>query len=107
MTPEARELFDRALAEHGAVEVARRLGYRNHTGVSLIAAGKYTASTEKFGAKVLAVFGVVTCPHLCADIPRTECAGHALRPVPTSSPQKLRHWLACQQCPHKPAKEVI
>lgn len=103
MTPEARALFDRALGEHGAVEVARRLGYRNHTIVSLIAAGKYQANTDRFGAKVLAAFGVVRCPHLGSEIPRADCAGHALRSVPTSSPEKLRHWVACQACPHKPA----
>ncbi|MDP3871271.1 MAG: hypothetical protein Q8Q80_01290 [Methyloversatilis sp.] len=102
MTPEARELFDRALAEHGPVEVARRCGYKNHTIVSLIASGKYEASTQRFGERVLIAFGVIRCPHLGIDIPRTDCAGHALRSVPTSSPEKLRLWVACQACPHKP-----
>ncbi|MFH1813421.1 MAG: LacI family transcriptional regulator [Pseudomonadota bacterium] len=102
MTPEARELFERALAEHGPVEVARRCGYKNHTIVSLISAGKYQASTDRFGEKVLTAFGVIRCPHLGIDIPRTDCAGHALRSVPTSSPEKLRLWVACQACPHKP-----
>ena len=102
MTPEARELFERALAEHGPVEVARRCGYKNHTIVSLIAAGKYEARTDRFGEKVLTAFGVIRCPHLGIDIPRTDCAGHALRSVPTSSPEKLRLWVACQACPHKP-----
>lgn len=106
MTPEARDLFDRALAEHGPVEVARRCGYKNHTIVSLIAAGKYQASTDRFGEKVLTAFGVISCPHLGADIPRADCTGYALRTVPTSSPEKLRHWLACQRCPHKPSKEA-
>lgn len=102
MTPEARELFERALAEHGPVEVARRCGYKNHTIVSLISSGKYQASTDRFGEKVLTAFGVIRCPHLGVDIPRTDCAGHALRSVPTSSPEKLRLWVACQACPHKP-----
>jgi hypothetical protein len=104
MTPEARELFERALATHGPVEVARRCGYKNHTIVSLIAAGKYQANTDRFGVKVLTAFGTVACPHLGCDIPRTDCAGHALRSVPTSSPEKLRLWVACQACPHRPEK---
>lgn len=105
MTPEARALFVAACAEHGPVIVAQRLGYKNHTIVSLVLAGKYPAGTDRIGKRVLEVFTRVACPHLGAQISGDDCRAYAQAPLPPLDPPGARHWRACQSCPLNPAPD--
>lgn len=57
---------------------------------------------KHIAAKVLAYFDVMQCPHLGREITPNDCRDYALRPCPTSSTREVRHWRACQTCPHKP-----
>ena len=40
----------------------------------------------------------ILCPHLGEVITKEACNTFRNRPMPTSSPQPLRHWCACQEC---------
>jgi hypothetical protein len=73
--------------------------------VSLAARGKYPAKTDKIEARVLDVFARLTCPHTGEDIGHAECRAMSTSAVPTSSPQAMRHWRACQSCQHKGEKQ--
>jgi hypothetical protein len=97
-----RVLFDRALEDAGPVEVARSLGYSNHTLVSLIRSGKKDAS-DKFQTRVLAAYNVVQCPHSGQEQPRALCATWLGKAAPTHNPASLSAWRDCQRCPHRPA----
>jgi hypothetical protein len=74
--------------------------------------GKYgsgEASTEKLALKVMHTFGQYACPHLSeqstdgqpVEITAEQCRGYAHRPAPTGSARDMRHWQACNTCPHK------
>lgn len=82
-------------------EVAAKLGYNNHTTISLVLSGKYPAKTDKVAANVLDTYARITCTYTCVEITHAECRELANSPVPTSSPQAMRHWRACQGCIHK------
>lgn len=82
-------------------EVAAKLDYNNHTTISLVLKGTYPAKTDKVAAKVLETFARLTCPHTSIEITHAECRKLATSAVPTSSPQAMRHWRACQSCPNK------
>jgi transcriptional regulator with XRE-family HTH domain len=99
MTPWT-ELLTNAVTATSKAEVARRLGVSRAT-VSLVANGKYPASTEPFATRVLSVYGVVECPHLGEEIAFSKCREYHTREAPTSSPYAMRHWRACQSCPHR------
>ncbi len=96
-----RRLFDCALSDLGAVRLSRRLGYRNHTLVSLIRSGKEAAS-PRFQARVIELFHVVECPQTNARQARSECERIANGPAPTQNPHSMWIWKTCQTCPHKP-----
>lgn len=76
----------------------------SRTAISLVLAGKYPAKTDKIAAKVLDMFARLTCPHTSVEITHAECRALSTSAVPTSSPQAMRHWRACQSCAHKGAK---
>lgn len=76
----------------------------SRTAISLVLSGKYPAKTDKIAAKVLDMFARLTCPHTGAEITHAECRALSTSAVPTSSPQAMRHWRACQSCAHKGAK---
>lgn len=82
-------------------EVARQIGYSRST-VSLVLSGKYDGGTDAIAAKVLETFtDHVTCPFLSADITVGSCNDYQSRPMPTSHPRDLDHWMACRDgCPH-------
>ncbi len=87
-------------------EIAREIGMKR-TSLSLLINGKYPAGldkvTAKYGPKVLMRYrDQVACPHLGRGIGAAECARHASAPMTMSSPAKLKHWRACQSCPHNP-----
>lgn len=87
-----------------AAEVGRKIGY-SRPAVSHIYHGRYGAKTDRIRDKVLEVFGAgIHCPHLDNSIKPDSCKDTREGPMPTSSPTKLRHWMACQICPHNPIK---
>jgi len=81
-------------------DVAEKVGY-GRSAISLALSGKYPGGTAKIAAKVIATFtDSVQCPHLGHDIIQAACADHQSRPMPTSDPAALRHWIACRNgCP--------
>lgn len=83
--------------------VADKLGVCRAS-VSLAARGKYPAKTDKIAAKVLDVYARITCTHTGVEIAHAECRTLSTSAVPTSSPQAMRHWRACQSCAHKGVK---
>ncbi|MEW5905134.1 MAG: helix-turn-helix transcriptional regulator [Pseudomonadota bacterium] len=83
--------------------VADKLGI-SRASVSLAARGKYPAKTDKLEAKVLDVYSRVTCPHTGNEITHVECRTTSTASTPTSSPQAMRQWRACQSCVHKGGK---
>lgn len=85
-------------------DIGRQIGY-SRSAVSLWLSGKY-ASPEKVAAAILARYERVICPFLGREIAPTECASFSCRPCPTSIAREARHWKACQDCEHKPTKEV-
>ncbi len=71
--------------------------------------GKGTASTARVADKVVHTFGRYACPHLTEEaggvsqeVTADQCRAHAHRSAP-STPRDMRHWQACNQCPHKAA----
>ncbi len=98
------ELLQQAVAEHkrGIAGVAEQIGV-SRTSLSLVLAGKYPARTDRIAAKVLDAYARIGCPHLGETITQAQCSGFATRTAPTNSPRDMRHWRACQGCPHKPA----
>ncbi|PTT21865.1 hypothetical protein DBR12_05455 [Acidovorax sp. HMWF029] len=71
--------------------------------------GKGTASTARVADKVVHTFGRYVCPHLTEEaggvsqeVTADQCRAHAHRSAP-STPRDMRHWQACNQCPHKAA----
>lgn len=82
-------------------EVARLMGY-SRTTISLVMSGKYDGGTTAIAAKVMETFtDLVACPYLNADINKGQCWDHQSRPMPSSDPNQLRHWMSCRsECPH-------
>ena len=105
LPPEHLALLVKALAEPGATRasVAERVGL-SRTAVSLLLDGKYPASTARVEQKIFAALGRVQCPHLAVEISSAECAIYHGVDAPTSSPLAMRHWRACQECPHNRSK---
>lgn len=97
-------LLSAEVAKTSRAAVADRMGV-SRTAISLVMNGKYGAATDKIAARVLAVYDVVACPHLGKEISQAECAAHAGRAIPTSSPRAVRHWKACQSCPHNKGEQ--
>lgn len=94
-----RDLLEAAIADKGQATVARELDYSSTT-LSLVRRGKYPGATDRIEARVLALYGVVTCPFLGTPIPAERCRRISQSPVPTSSPKALQHWSACRSCAH-------
>ncbi|WP_293222261.1 hypothetical protein [Ottowia sp.] len=93
--------------------IARQLGISAVTlNMVLRGTGPYgagQADTHRVADRVIHTFGRYVCPHLTAEaggveqvITAEQCRAYAHRPPPTT-PRELRHWQACQQCPHRAA----
>lgn len=98
------KLLQKAVDESSMGVVAEKLGYNNHTTISLVLAGKYPAKTDKIAEKVMDTYARLTCPHTSAEITYAQCRALSTSTVPTSSPQAMRHWRACQSCTLKEVK---
>ena len=93
------ELLRQAVADSSQAAVSRATGL-SPTAISLALAGKYPAKTDKVADKVMLRYGRVACPFLQQEITFATCREHHGRAAPTSSPFAMRHWRACQGCPH-------
>lgn len=98
------DLLSAEVAKTNKTAVAIKLGV-SRPAISRVMSGSYGAKTDKIAARVLAVYSVVACPYLGQEISPSECAAHAGRAIPTSSPRAVRHWKACQTCPNRPQQE--
>lgn len=76
----------------------------SRTTISLVLADKYPAKTDKIAAKVLDMYARVTCPHTGIEITHANCRATSTANTPTSSPQAMRQWRACQSCQFKGGK---
>lgn len=94
------------VAKTSKSEVAAKLGYNNHTTISLVLAGKYPAKTDKVAANVLDTYARITCTHTAVEITHAECRNTSTGSVPTSSPQAMRQWRTCQSCSFKGDKNA-
>lgn len=101
--PDWLTILKQAVDKTNITAVAIKLGV-SRTAISLVLADKYPAKTDKLAARVLDVFARITCPHTGIEITHAECRTLATSAVPTSSPQAMRHWRACQSCIHKGEK---
>ena len=71
--------------------------------------GEGQASTDRIAERVIHTYGRYVCPHLTEEaggvsqeVTADQCRAHAHRSAP-STPRDMRHWQACNQCPHKAA----
>ena len=84
---------------------AKKIGY-SRSSVSLALKGDYPGGIDRLRAAVLEkLTGAVPCPHLKTDLKSSECKDYRTRRMPLSDPKALRHWTACQTCPHFKAKQ--
>jgi hypothetical protein len=90
------EKLQQACAETSITHVAARLGLPRCT-VSLVANGKYPANPKNILAKFDAVYSLIDCPHLNAQLTREQCRAYAAKPRP-SNPLGLQHWRVCKNC---------
>ena len=91
------ELLRNAVEKSSMTAVAGKLDV-SRTAISLVLSGKYPAKTNKIAVKVLNAYARLVCPHTGTDINHAECSALSTSAVPTSSPQAMRHWRACQSC---------
>lgn len=87
-------------------KIARRIGYARPS-LSLALSGNYTGDTKTIGEAYVADRKQVLCPYASITVSRSYCHQHALGQAPTHKPSALRHWRACQYCPHKPEGETL
>ncbi len=101
----AIDLVKAAVATHprGIAGVADELGY-SRPALSRYLNGDYP-SVAKMETAILQRYNRRVCPHTGAEIGPDVCLKKALAPKPFGSAARERHWLTCQSCPHKPAKE--
>lgn len=97
------ELLRAQVEAKGVVTVAKELGYKNHTGVSLAVRGQYPASTMHIERRVLATYHTIECPHSRETHHRSRCSEIATREAPTHNPLAMQQWRACQRCEFKPS----
>lgn len=103
VTPKWKQLLQQAVADANITQVADKLDV-SRTTISLVMADKYPARTDKIEARVLDVYDRITCRHSGQEMTHVACRELSTSAVPTSSPQAMRHWRACQSCPCKGGK---
>ena len=86
-------------------DLSRELGVPRSS-LAMFLNGKYPGDEEKFAQRVKkAMKAELACPYLKKPVKRGLCEAITHSPVPASSPDRLRHWRACQACEHNPTKE--
>ena len=103
LSPPVQALVRQAIAELGTqAAVARTCGI-SRAALSSALSGTYPARTiAPLEQKLRAGLDRVACPHLGVSLRPEACAAYRSRPAPLSDPPGLRHWAACQTCPHNP-----
>jgi hypothetical protein len=96
------EILAAQVKARGLGPVAREIDYSKAT-LSLVLSGKYDANPRRIEEAVLRLYGTVACPFEERPLTARECQEWRQRDVPTSSAWALKHWSACQDCPHNPA----
>lgn len=92
-----KNLLNQAVEAANITQVAARLAM-SRTAISLVMSGNYPAKTDKIAARVLDVYGRVSCPFLGVEIVQAECRAQRSSAVPTSSPRAMQFWRVCQGC---------
>ncbi len=71
--------------------------------------GNGQSSTSRIASRVIHTYGRYPCPYLTGEaagqeqvITADQCRAYAHRPAP-GSPREMKHWQACNACPHKAA----
>ncbi len=107
------ELVDAEVKASGSISAtAKRVGVsRSALSQVINRCGPYgtgAASVASIANKVVIALTKVTCPFLTdfhgetTVITGAKCREHADRDTPpVNSPRELRHWRACQDCPHR------
>lgn len=105
--PEWKRLVEQRIKQLGSIQkVADELGYARPS-LSLALRGKYVGNTDRLEKTVIRVLGSVHCPHLDQVLSPETCIGFREREAPTQNPAEMRHWRACQKCPHACIKKRI
>jgi hypothetical protein len=90
--------------ELGTKEVAAALECADSTIRALCSPKGYPGDPAKLYARARRLWiDVIRCPFIDEDIPARQCRERALGPEPFGNPVSRRWWLACQDCPLKPA----
>ncbi len=95
-----QELLHEAVQSKSKAQVARELNV-SRTAVSLLMADRYCGRTDRMAARIIEVYGRLSCPYLGSAVSHEDCLRYSSK-IPTSSPSAIRHWRACQGCPYKP-----
>lgn len=96
------EILRAEVAGRSMGAVAEQIGV-SRTAISLVLAGKYPVKTpEAMERRVRDTFERRHCPFLDQALAGDACRRYRERPMPRSSARDLRHWRACQACPHNP-----
>lgn len=96
------ELLKKATQAHGQAAVARATGYSD-SAISQAVSGKYRGRLDRLLQRVVEVYGsgTVDCPVMGA-ISIQRCAAERRKPFAASSPQRVRLYNTCRNCPeHK------
>jgi len=107
---EALGLLRRRLDHHGGsrTALARELSIARSS-LSQALDGRYPADTGRLRSRIVETFAErIDCPHLGRDIPPAECRSLRERPLAAciASRATVKHWQACQGCPHNPKRSV-
>lgn len=101
------DLLKAEVAKSNITQVASQIGYAR-TSVSLALSGKYVGSTDRLATAVLKAYSDrFQCPHLGQAVTKHECNRFSLRSIPQSNASALRHWRACQACPHNCTNQEV
>ncbi|MCL2297785.1 MAG: helix-turn-helix transcriptional regulator [Proteobacteria bacterium] len=95
----AIEILRREVESSSYRKVAARLGY-SITTISMILNGKYQATLEKVAAEIMQMIARYPCPHTGEELSPEKCKATCAGKAPTHNPMAMRHWRACQVCPH-------
>lgn len=107
LKPKWIQLVEQRVEQLGSIQaVADEIGYARAS-LSLAIRGKYVGSTERLEGIVIKVLGSLICPHLERELSPDECISFKEREAPTQNPAAMRHWRACQQCPHACVRKRI
>ena len=110
-------LLQTACQNRQRVKVAEMLGVSAPTLSQVLnGSGKYgtgEAKTDRFGERVVHIFGRYECPHLTEQngeptvIEAAQCSINAHRPPPVGSPRDMQFWQTCNACKHKAASAPV